>query len=76
MKFVAEMSEKRMGFQIVSCCKFIWAIDGGNTNGTLNSTECYDDFTDSSLHCCLNISFFDILREISFLYIFLEIITV
>ena len=45
-KFVAEMSEERVNFQIVSFGKFFWAIGGWNENETLNSTEYYDDVTD------------------------------
>jgi len=42
-KFVAKMNIARINFQVVSCGKLIWAIGGGNFNGTLNTTEYFDD---------------------------------
>ena len=45
-KFVAEMNEKRVNFQVVSCGKFMWVIDDMGAHGSItNPIEYYDDFT-------------------------------
>ena len=42
-KLVAELTEARIYFQIVSSWTFIWAIGGRCKNRVLHSTEYYDE---------------------------------